>query len=152
MISTLSFPVICSPLSTKIEVDQYPHLQGLQLADSFDSNESIDVLIGFDHYWDFVEDDIVQGEFGPVAIDSKFGWLLSGSTNNGLYNETCTTNLVIGSSDSQLETTQDPSTSQARVFTYARCCNKDPGSGWSRDTPKSGVFLISDLYFIGEGW
>ena len=43
MISTLSFPVICSPLSTKIEVDQYPHLQGLQLADSSDSNESIDV-------------------------------------------------------------------------------------------------------------
>ena len=39
-----------------------------------------------------------------------------------------------------------------RVFTYARRCDKDPGSGWSRDTPKSGVFLISDLYFIGEGW
>ena len=108
MISTLSFPVICSPLSTKIEVDQYPHLQGLQLAHSSDSNESIDVLIGSDHYWDFVEGDIVRGEFGPVAIDSKFGWLLSGSTNNGLYNETCTTNLVIGGSDSQLETTQDP--------------------------------------------
>ena len=43
-------------------------------------------------------------------------------------------------------------TSQARVFTYARRCDKDPGSGWSRDSPKSGVFLISDLYFIGEGW
>ena len=38
------------------------------------------------------------------------------------------------------------STSQARVFTYARRCDKDPGSGWS-----PGVFLISDLYFIGEG-
>ena len=108
LISTLSFPVICSPLSTKIEVDQYPHLQGLQLADSPGSNESIDVLIGSKHYWDFVEGDIVRGEFGPVAIDSKFGWLLSGSTNNGLYNETCTANLVFGSSDSQLETTQDP--------------------------------------------
>ena len=23
-----------------------------------------------------------------------------------------------------------------RVFTYARRCDKDPGSGWSRDTPK----------------
>ena len=43
-------------------------------------------------------------------------------------------------------------TSQARVFTYARRCDKDPGSGWSRDTPKSGILLISDLYFIGEGW
>ena len=43
-------------------------------------------------------------------------------------------------------------TPQARVFTYARRCDKDPGSGWSRDSPKSGVFLISDFYFIGEGW
>ena len=54
MISALSFPVICSPLSTKIEVHQYPHLQGLQLADSSDSNECIDVLIGSHHYWDIV--------------------------------------------------------------------------------------------------
>ena len=108
MISALSFPVICSPLSTRIEVDQYPHLQGLQLADSSDSNGSIDVLIRSDYYWVFIEGDIGRGEFGPVAIDSKFGWLLSGSTDNGLYNETSTTNLVIGSSDSQFETTQNP--------------------------------------------
>ena len=65
MISALSFPVICSLLSTKIEVDQYPHLQGLQLADSSDSNECIDVLIGSDHYWDIVRGDTVRGEFGP---------------------------------------------------------------------------------------
>ena len=108
MISALSFPFICSPLSTKIEVDQYPHLQGLQLADSSDSNDSIDVLIGSDHYWDLIEGDTVRGEFGPETIDSKFGWLLSGPTNNGLCNETCTTNLaVLGSSDNHSETTQD---------------------------------------------
>ena len=59
MISALRFPVICSPLSTRIEVDQYPHLRGLQLADSSDSNECIDVLIGSDHYWDIVKGDIV---------------------------------------------------------------------------------------------
>ena len=43
-------------------------------------------------------------------------------------------------------------TSQARVSTYARHWDKDPGSGWSRDTPKSGILLISDLYFIKDGW
>ena len=84
MISALSFPMICSALSTSIKVGQYPHLQGLQLADSPDSNESVDVLIRSDYYWDFIEGDIVRGEFGPVAIDSKFGWFLSGSTDNGL--------------------------------------------------------------------
>ncbi|XP_028413524.1 uncharacterized protein LOC114536361 [Dendronephthya gigantea] len=117
IISALSFPVICSPLITKIEVDQYPHLQGLQLADSSDSNDSIDVLIGSDHYWDLVEGDTVRGEFGPVAIDSKFGWLLSGPTNNDSFNEICTTNLVIlGSSDNQSETTQDPLVDMLRKF------------------------------------
>ena len=80
----------------------------MQLADSSDSKESIDVLIESDYNWDFIEGDIVRGELGPVAIDSKFGWLLSGSTDNGLYNETYTTSLVIGSSDSQFETMQDP--------------------------------------------
>ena len=30
--------------------------------------------------------------------------------------------------------------------------DKDPGSGWSRDTLKSGVFLISDLHVNREGW
>ena len=29
------------------------------------------------------------------------------------------------------------STSQARVFTYARRCDKDPGSGWSRESFKN---------------
>ena len=36
--------------------------------------------------------------------------------------------------------------------TYARCCGKDPGSGWSRDTLKSAVFLISAPSCHREGW
>ena len=117
MISALSFPVICSPLTAKIEVDQYPHLQGLQLADSSDSNDSIDVLIGSDHYWDLVKGNTVRGEFGPVAIDSMFGWLLSGPTNNGADNEICTANLtILGSSDSQSETMQDPLVDILKTF------------------------------------
>ena len=39
-------------------------------------------------------------------------------------------------------------TSQARVFTYARRCDKDPGSGWSRDSFKNlllgGVGKVSN--------
>ena len=36
-------------------------------------------------------------------------------------------------------------TSQARVFTYARCCAKDPGWSWSRDSFKKPL-----LYGVGK--
>ena len=32
-ISVLSFPAICSPLQVPVEIDRYPHLQDLDLAD-----------------------------------------------------------------------------------------------------------------------
>ena len=39
---------------------------------------TIDMLIGLDLYWTIVTGDIKQGVYGPVAISSKLGWLLSG--------------------------------------------------------------------------
>ncbi|XP_046856149.1 uncharacterized protein LOC124449255 [Xenia sp. Carnegie-2017] len=82
-IKAIEFPTICAPLPTRINIDDYPHLHGLELAD-FDSSDnngscdSIDILIGADHYWDVVTGDVVQGENGPTAMSSKLGWLLSG--------------------------------------------------------------------------
>ena len=80
-ISALNFPVICSPLPKSVDIDDYPHLQGLELADSSESQCGIDILIGSDHYWDIVTGESIRGNFGPTAINSKFGWLLSGPTN-----------------------------------------------------------------------
>ena len=77
-VSALSFPAICSPLPTRVDASSYPHLHRLQLADCSDSQDLIDVLIGSDYYWDFVTNEIVRGDFGPTAINSKFKWLLSG--------------------------------------------------------------------------
>ena len=77
-ITALNFPVICSPLPAKVEIN-CPHLEGLELADNFDEHhESIDILIGSDHYWEIVMGDIVKGKAGPTAVSSKLGWLLSG--------------------------------------------------------------------------
>ncbi|XP_046863237.1 uncharacterized protein LOC124456982 [Xenia sp. Carnegie-2017] len=82
-IKAIAFPTICAPLPTRINIDDYPHLHGLELAD-FDSSDnngscdSIDILIGADHYWDVVTGDVVRGENGPTAMSSKLGWLLSG--------------------------------------------------------------------------
>jgi len=40
----------------------------------------IDVLIGSDVYWSLVTGEIVRGKCGPVAINTKLGWVLSGPT------------------------------------------------------------------------
>ena len=53
-INALSYPTICSPLPSKVKVN-YPHLEGLALADSLDDScGDIDILIGSDYYWDSV--------------------------------------------------------------------------------------------------
>ena len=81
-ISALNFPVICFPLTKRVNIDRYPQLRYLQLADhSEPGQESLDILIGSDYYWDLVTNEIIQGEYGPTAVNSKFGWLISGPTN-----------------------------------------------------------------------
>ena len=102
-ISALCFPKICSPLSTTINIHQYPHLQDLELADCYitnehNSNTDIDILIGSDYYFDLITGEIVRGEKGPVAINSAFGWLVSGPTKESeSFAGVSTTNLIIES-------------------------------------------------------
>ena len=63
IIEALGFPCNCLPLPLAVEVDRYPHLQGLDLADVNDCNsdstttacsKAIDILIGSNHYWEVV--------------------------------------------------------------------------------------------------
>lgn len=93
-VCVVSFPTNCSPLLSRVDAINYPHLHGLKLADFSDSEDSIDVLIGSDYYWDFVTSEIVRGHFGPTAVNSKFGWLLSGPTESVIDQETTVTNLI----------------------------------------------------------
>ena len=96
-ISALNYPTICSPLPSKVKVD-YPHLGGLQLADSLDdSYGTIDILIGTDHYWDVVTGETVRGDSGPTAVSSKFGWLLSGALRESVIAcaDSVSSNLII---------------------------------------------------------
>ena len=73
--------VICSPLPAKVYTS-YAHLDGLELADEpCSSGSSIDLLIGSDYYWNFVTGETKRGEEGPVAVNSKLGWLLSSPIN-----------------------------------------------------------------------
>jgi hypothetical protein len=85
-IKALSFPVICWSLPTRVNIEDFPHLDGLELADEFehDRNEAIDVLIGSDYYWQIVIAEMQKGESGPVAVSSKLGWLLSGPLHDSI--------------------------------------------------------------------
>ena len=68
-ISALNFPVICSPLPKSVDIDNYPHLQGVELADSSESQCGIDILIGSDHYWDIVTGESIRGNTGlPSSV------------------------------------------------------------------------------------
>ena len=61
--------------------ERYPHLSQVQYADSCASNESmpVDVLIGSDYMWEFLNGVEIRGEPGePVAVSTKVGWVMSG--------------------------------------------------------------------------
>ena len=63
---------------------QYSHLQGLNLADkSTDGSKTIEVLLGLDHYFEFITGEVIKGKFGePVALKSSFEYILSGQYKN----------------------------------------------------------------------
>ena len=82
---------ICKPLSgqtIEIAVNSYDHLKNLKLADKNPKNldMKIDILIGSDFYWQFLTNDIVRGNGGPVAVRSALGYVLSGPISTTLSN------------------------------------------------------------------
>ena len=69
---------ICSPISNQaidIAKSSYRHLRELPLADRGDGNENmaIDILVGADYLWNFMLDNVVRGEQGPIATLTRFG-------------------------------------------------------------------------------
>jgi hypothetical protein len=82
-IQVLIIPTIAVPQKSfpTAEIRNLPYLNGLKLAHPMttDDHFHISLLIGADHYWDVVEDEIVRGP-GPTAAKSRIGYLLSGPT------------------------------------------------------------------------
>ena len=79
----LVVPFICNPLTSQPisqSRESYDHLRGLDLADSADAGDTLEVnmLIGSDVYWDLVTGRVLRGRCGPTAVDTKVGWVLSG--------------------------------------------------------------------------
>lgn len=81
-LTLFTVPMICEPIAGQpisFCRNDFSHLAGIELADSADGHEGlkVDLLIGSDHYWDLVTGDVRRGTSGPVAICTKFGWVLS---------------------------------------------------------------------------
>ena len=49
------------------------------------------MLVGSDHYWDFITGNVIKSEDGPVAVESVFGWILSGvsESNDSNHFDNC---------------------------------------------------------------
>ncbi|VDI30698.1 Hypothetical predicted protein [Mytilus galloprovincialis] len=80
-LQVLIVPTIAAPIQNNRRYisQQLHYLKGLKLAHPLSEDNSFDIslLIGADHYWDAIKDDIVRGD-GPTAMSSKIGYLLSG--------------------------------------------------------------------------
>ncbi|KAG1710492.1 Pro-Pol polyprotein [Nymphon striatum] len=73
----LEVDTICASLQRSAISLKLPHLEGLTLADTFDSSSVIiDILIGMDYYWSLLGSEIVTGPSGPVAQNSVFGYIV----------------------------------------------------------------------------
>ena len=85
-INALVVPHICDAIHgqpPKVVMRQYPHLMDLDLADGGERvGMTIDLLIGADHYWSMVSGKVRRGETGPIALDTRVGWVLSGPIEN----------------------------------------------------------------------
>ena len=80
-IQVLVIEQIATPLQNRVrqQLEFIPHLKGFQLAHPVTSDDSfsISLLIGADHYWVIVKDNVIRGK-GPTAVASKLGYLISG--------------------------------------------------------------------------
>ena len=73
---------ICKPLTAQpnsLCATICDHLPQRKLADSCHGNSmlDVDVLIRSDYYWDLKTREIRRSESGPVAINTRLGWVLS---------------------------------------------------------------------------
>ena len=103
-LTAICYDKSCSPLPVKVNVREYVHLDGLEFADNLESEndqESIQILTRSGRYWDLTAVEIIKGseeERGPIAMQSKFGWLIAGPVNNSDLNDNVyfnVTNLII---------------------------------------------------------
>lgn len=80
----IAYPNICENLpSLSFDSPNWPHLQHIQLADpQFNTSQQIDLLLGADIFSQVLDSGrIVGNENEPIALNTRFGWVLMGKAN-----------------------------------------------------------------------
>ena len=96
----MGFPVICSSLPTRVDLSRYSHLDGLELVENVDTDKGeIDIFVRSDFYWSIVTEGLRICDKGPIAVNSKLGWLLSGPVHNSTMMKSTVTNLILTDTD-----------------------------------------------------
>ncbi|CAM1310776.1 Uncharacterised protein g5510 [Pycnogonum litorale] len=89
-VSVFVVPHICESVKDQNIVKtkrNHDHLCNLKLADyCYDNDLSVDILLGSDFYWNIVTGQVKKGKDGPVAINTKLGWVLSGPGSSRDFN------------------------------------------------------------------
>ena len=98
MIRALCVPLICLPIKKqpiKVIKEHFVEFRNLEFSET-DIEKEIDLLIGSDLYWRFVTGKIVKTDKTDdlVAVETKCGWVLSGSIGNEGGGETQSVNFV----------------------------------------------------------
>ncbi|KAJ8027606.1 hypothetical protein HOLleu_32800 [Holothuria leucospilota] len=99
-LTAVEVPVICKPIRrTEVPCDFLRTFGNLGFADDYGTSRdiTIDVLIGQDFYWNFMERGLIRLDGGPVAQETKFGWVVSGSWKGntaGTHGVNCAHQLV----------------------------------------------------------
>ena len=69
----------------------YPYLRQIFFSDvsRFEYNLQVDILVGLDYQWQFMEGEIIRGgRYDPVAVRTTLGWVLSGPVKGKKLNST----------------------------------------------------------------
>ena len=99
-LKVLGIPTICYTIKGQnidLVVEQTEFVKGLQLADTgqHSPERKTDILIGSDCYWKVVTGEVKRDSRSEmVAINTMFGWCLSGPFKNKNYNNESNISLV----------------------------------------------------------
>ena len=99
-VTAYEIPSICGPppVISRDELQQYDHLRGLTLAEeasgALADGGEVEILIGQDFLQDIYDGEMRVGRSGPMAISSRFGWILCGRSSHSETRQPVMTNFV----------------------------------------------------------
>ena len=155
-VETTRNPHICEPLLAQpvdLSSAAYSHSAPLQLVDTHQGDNliEIDMLIESDLYWQLVTEEITPGQAGPVAVETKLGWVLSGPVNSNMTDGNNATVLTVYTlhisigPDEQLDKT-------LQAFWELKSLGIDPDNSTLLNHPTLIVKLKDGRYEVSLPW